>query len=79
MQNLDGPIRANRFADSRESSDSRESFQGSRSEPFFANRAPRGYNIANRRFEAIRTNRSKVMSEDAMGGWKKEGGGKPHD
>ena len=33
--NLDGPIRANRFADSRESLDSHESFQGSRTEPFF--------------------------------------------
>ena len=32
---LDGPIRANRFADSRESPDSRESFQGSRTEPLF--------------------------------------------
>ena len=32
---LDGPIRANRFADSRESPDSRESCQGSRTEPFF--------------------------------------------
>ena len=30
---LDGPIRANRFADSRESPDSRESFQGSQTEP----------------------------------------------
>ena len=30
---LDGPIRTNRFADSRESPDSRESFQGSRTEP----------------------------------------------
>ena len=32
---IDGPIRANRFADSRASPDSRESFQGSRTEPFF--------------------------------------------
>ena len=32
---LDGPIRANRFADSRESLDLRESFQGSQSEPLF--------------------------------------------
>ena len=40
---LDGPIRANRFADSRESPDSREWFQGSRPEPpFFANRASGG-------------------------------------
>ena len=55
-RNLDGPIRANRFADSRESPDSRESFQGSRTEPLFANHAPRGRGpkIANRRFEAIR-------------------------
>ena len=30
--NLDGPIRVNRFADSRESLDSRESFQGSRTD-----------------------------------------------
>ena len=30
---LDGPIRANRLADSHESLDSRESFQGSRTEP----------------------------------------------
>ena len=37
---LHGPIRANRIADSRESPDSRESFQGSRTEPsFLANRA----------------------------------------
>ena len=32
---LDGPIRANRFADSRESPDSRESCQGPRTEPLF--------------------------------------------
>ena len=48
---LDGPIRAKRFADSRESPDPRESFQGSRTEPLFANR----------KFEAIRANRSHVM------------------
>ena len=43
MGKLDGPSRANRFADSRESSDSRESFQVSRTEPFFfANRASGG-------------------------------------
>ena len=59
---VDGPIRANRFADSRESPDSRESLQGSRTEPlFFANRASGGWKIANRRFEAIRANRSNVM------------------
>ena len=42
---INGPIRANRFADSRESPDSRTSIQGSRSElnPFFcANRASEG-------------------------------------
>ena len=32
---LDGPIRANRFAESRGSPDSRESFQGSQTEPLF--------------------------------------------
>ena len=60
MQNvldLDGPICANLFADSRESPDSRESVQGSRTEPpFFANRASGGLQVANRRFEAIRVN-----------------------
>ena len=39
---LDGPIRANRFADSRESLDSRESFQGSRTEPLFLRITHRG-------------------------------------
>ena len=61
---LDGPIRTNRFADSRESPDSRESFQGSQTEPpFFANRASGGggVKIANRRFEAICANRSHVV------------------
>ena len=61
---LDGPIHADRFADSRESPDSRESFQGSRTaelNPCFANRAFGGLKIANRRFEAIRVNRSHVM------------------
>ena len=33
-RSLDGPIRANRSADSRELPDSRESFHGSRTEPF---------------------------------------------
>ena len=32
---LDGPIRANRFADSRESPDSRDSREGSRANPLF--------------------------------------------
>ena len=40
---LDDPIRANRFDNSRESPDSRESLEGSRAEPpFFANRASGG-------------------------------------
>ena len=55
---LDGPIRANRFADSCKSPDSRESFQGSRTEPLFLRIALK---LANRRFEAIRANRSHVM------------------
>ena len=60
---LDGPIRANRFADSRESPDSRESFQGSRTEPPFCKLrfGGGGLKVANRRFEAIRANRSHVM------------------
>ena len=57
---LDGPIRANRFADSRESPDSRESFQGSRIEPLFRELRFGGLKVANRRFEAIRANRSNV-------------------
>ena len=60
---LDGPIRANRFADSRESPDSRESFQGPRTEPLFLRIALRGQNILNRRFEAIRANRSHAMKK----------------
>ena len=51
-QSLDGPIRANRFADSRESPDSRESFQGSRTEPLFGKSRFGALKIANRRFEA---------------------------
>ena len=58
---LDGPIRANRFADSRESPDSRESFQGPRTEPLFCESRFGGLKVANRRFEAIRANRSHVM------------------
>ena len=42
MWGLDGPIRANRFADSRESPDSRESVQGSRAEPLFLRIVLRG-------------------------------------
>ena len=61
LPDLDGPIRANRFADLRESPDSRESFQGSRAEPLFANRASGGLKIVNRGFEAIRANRLHVM------------------
>ena len=59
---LDGLIRANRFADSRESSDSRESFQGSCTEPLFlCDSRFGGLKIANRRFEVICANRSHVM------------------
>ena len=58
---LDGPIRANRFADLRESPDSCESFQGSRTEPLFCESRCGGLKIANRGFEAIRANRSHVM------------------
>ena len=64
LRTLDGPIRANRFADSRESRDSRESFQGSRTDPLFLRIALRvgGLKIANRRVEAIRANRSHVLN-----------------
>ena len=58
---LDGPIRANRFADSRESLASRESFRGSRTEPLFCESRFGGPQIANLRFEAIRANRSHVV------------------
>ena len=61
FRTLDGPIRANRFADSRESPDSRESSRGSRSEPLFCKSRFRGLKIANRSFEAIRANRWHVM------------------
>ena len=61
FRHLDGPIRANRFADSHESPGSRESFQGSRTEPLFSESRFGGPKIANRRFEAIRANRSHVM------------------
>ena len=59
---LDGQIRANRFADSLESPDSRESFQGSRTEPLSCeSRTGAGGKIANCGFEAIRENSSHVM------------------
>ena len=58
---LDGPICANRFADSRGSPDFRESFQGSWIEPLFLRITHfRVLKIANHRFEAIRANRSHV-------------------
>ena len=50
---LDGPARANRFADPRGSPDSCESLQGFRSEPLFCGSRFRALKIANRRFEAI--------------------------
>ena len=56
MSSLDGPIcanlRANQFTDSRGSFDSRKSFQGSRTEPFFCKSHFGGLKIANRRFES---------------------------
>ena len=55
---LDSPTRANGFADSCESPDSRELPKGSQTEPLFCESCLRG---ANRRFEAIRTDRSHVM------------------
>ena len=49
-RSLDGPIRANRFGDSRELGDSRESLQGSRTEPLFLCESRFGVpKIANRR------------------------------
>ena len=44
-----------------ESPDSRESFQGSRTEPLFCESRFGGLKVANRRFEAIRANRSHAM------------------
>ena len=58
---LDGPIRANQFADSRESLLLANRVRVPELNPFFANCAFRGLKIANRRFEAIRANRSHVM------------------
>ena len=58
---LDGPIRTNRFADSRESSDSRESVQGSRTEALVCKSHLGGLKITNCRFEATRANRLHVM------------------
>ena len=53
--NFKGPIRANRFADSPESP------EGSRTEPLFCESRFGALTLANRRFEAIRANRSNVM------------------
>ena len=60
IADLDGPIPANRFADSRESPDSRESFQGSRTEPLLCESRFGALEIVSRRFEVIRANRSNV-------------------
>ena len=54
-------IGANRFADSRESPDSRELFQGSQTESLFCESRFGRLKIANRRFEAIHANRSHLM------------------
>ena len=64
LWDVDGPILANRFADSRayDMPDSCKSFHGSRTEPLILRIALRGgLRVANRRFEAIRANRSHVM------------------
>ena len=62
VQSLDGPIRANRFADSRESRLILAiRFRVSEPNPFFCESRFGGAKIANRRFEAIRANRSHVM------------------
>ena len=59
---LDDPARADRFADSHESADSRESSQGYRTEPLFFHESRFGaQKHANHRLEAIRANRSNVM------------------
>ena len=58
---FDGPIRANQFADSRELSASRESFQRSRTETRFCESRFARLRIANRRFDAIRANLLQVM------------------
>ena len=57
--------------DWRESPDSRESFQGSRTEPLFLRIAlrgggGRGLKVANRKFEAIRANCSHIMKTDVF-------------
>ena len=46
--------------------DSRESIQGSRTEPLFSQIAFRGTKIANRRFEAIRANRLNAMKTEVF-------------
>ena len=50
----------------RRSGDSRESFQGSRTEPPFCESRFRALKLANRRFEAIRVNRSNVLKIGAF-------------
>ena len=59
-RSLDGSIRTNRFADSR---DSRESPEGSQTESPSLRSAFRGTKIVNRGFEVIRANRSKVRKK----------------
>ena len=61
LSDLAGLIRANQFADSSESSDSRELFQGSRTEPILGDMCCWGLKIANHSFEAIRANCSNVL------------------
>ena len=79
VSNLDGPIRANRFADSREridsreSPDSRESFHGSRTEPLFLRIALPGAKICEsqvlRQFARIASTLGKFRAEISLGGF----------
>ena len=67
LPTLDGLNLRIGFADSRESSDSRESFQGSRTEPIaLYPTSLRGLKVANRRFEAIRASRLNVVKMEVF-------------
>ena len=65
VYSLDGPIHANRFADSRESS------RGSRTEPLFHESRFGALKVANHGFEVIRANRSNVIK---IAGWSRMSG-----
>ena len=60
---LDGPSRANRFTDSGEWPDSRDSFQGSWTEPVVCKSRFGALKISNRRFEAICACRSNIENK----------------